>query len=169
MWRMPPARRLLPTAGATLLVAGMLLSRPVPAGAAEITVFVSGASPGEVWGSGFGGMLTITLFGVVGAEVEGARQSGEPGTGSLWTLSGKAYVGPSFGRLVPYVGIGAGVYLESLPVDDDRGTIGSVFVGAKLKFPFGLVVRGEYQWLTLPDAAPLPMDQRYFVGLGLGF
>jgi hypothetical protein len=166
---MLPARRLLPTAGAALLAAAALLAQPVPARAAEVTVFVSGASPGAVWGGGFGGMLTITLFGVVGAEVEGARQSGEPGTGSLWTLSGKAYVGPSFGRISPYVGLGAGVYLESLPVNDDKGTIGSVFVGAKLKFPFGLVVRGEYQWLTLPELAPLPMDHRYFAGLGLGF
>lgn len=166
---MSPARRLLPTVASAFLVAGLLLSPAEPARGAEITVFLSGATPGEVWAGGFGGMLTITLFNVVGAEVEGARQGGELGGGSLWTLSGKAYVGPSIGRLVPYVGIGAGVYLESLPIDDDKGTLGSLFLGAKLKFPFGLVVRAEYQWLTLPEAAPLPMDHRYFVGLGLGF
>jgi hypothetical protein len=44
-----------------------------------------------------------------------------------------------------------------------------MFVGAKLKFPFGLVLRGEYQWVDLPAAAPLALDQRYFFGLGLGF
>jgi hypothetical protein len=166
---MIPVRRHLPTLGSAALVAGLLILAPAPARAAEITVFLSGASPGEVWGSGFGGMLTITLFNVVGAEVEGARQGGEAGIGSLWTLSGKAYIGPSFGRLVPYVGIGAGAYHESLPAADDNGTLGSVFLGAKLKFPFGLVVRAEYQWLSLPEAAPVPMDHRYFVGLGLGF
>ena len=166
---MIPFRRLLPTVGRGACLAGLLLGLQAPVRAAEVTAFASGATPGAKWGAGFGGILTITLFNVVGAEIEVARQGGELAGTSLLTLSGKAYVGPSIGRFVPYVGLGAGVYLESLPADDDRGTLGSVFVGAKLKFPFGLVVRGEYQWLTLPEAAPAQMDQRYFVGLGLGF
>jgi hypothetical protein len=70
---------------------------------------------------------------------------------------------------VPYIGIGAGVYHESLPIDDDQGTIGLVFAGAKLKFPMGLVLRGEYQWVDLPDAAPVPLENRYFLGVGLSF
>lgn len=163
------ARRLVPTVGRGALLAGLLLGAPAPVGAAEISAFLSGATPGAAWAAGAGGMLTITLFNVVGAEVEAARQGSELSGRSLWTLSGKAYVGPSIGRLVPYVGLGAGVYSESVPGDDDQGTYGSIFVGAKLKFPFGLVVRGEYQWLTLPETVPLPMDQRYLVGLGLAF
>jgi hypothetical protein len=166
---MPRARRRAAAAGRAAVAALLLCAASAPARAAELTAFVSGATPGASWGTGFGGALTITLFNVVGAEVEGARQAGELPSTSLWTLSGKAYLGPSFGRLVPYVGIGAGVYLESLPVSDDRGTLGLVFVGAKLKFPFGLIIRGEYQWTSLPMAAPVVMDHRYFVGLGLGF
>ena len=114
-------------------------------------------------------MLTITLFNIVHGEVEGARQGGAFEGTSLYTASAKAYLGPTFGRFVPYGGIGAGVYHESLPVDDDQGTTGLVFVGAKLKFPMGLVLRGEYQWISLPDAAPVPLDNRYFFAVGLSF
>jgi hypothetical protein len=165
---MKPARRLLPAALGCCLVAGLVLARPAPAGAAEVTVFLSGASP-DSWAGGWGGMLTITLFSVVGAEVELAHQGSDLADTGLWTLSGKAYLGPSFGQLTPYVGLGAGVYRESLPTASDQGTLGSVFAGAKLKFPFGLVVRGEYQWLSLPEGALVPIDHRYFFGLGLGF
>lgn len=151
------------------VLAALTLASARPASPAEVAVFVSGATPGGRWGTGYGGMLTITLFNIVGAEVEGAKQGSELGDTSLYSLSGKAYVGPSFGRLVPYAGLGAGVYLETRPGDDDQGTLGSVFVGAKLKFPFGLVVRAEYQWLDVPEAAPVPLDERYFVAVGLSF
>ena len=56
-----------------------------------------------------------------------------------------------------------------MPVDDDEGTTGLVFVGLKLKFPMGLVLRGEYQWLDMPEAAPVKLDNRYFFGVGLSF
>jgi hypothetical protein len=154
---------------AALLAVG-LLALPAPAAhAAEISVLVGAGSPGEAWGTVWGGMLTITLFNIVHGEVEGARQGGAFEGTSLYTASAKAYLGPTFGRFVPYGGIGAGVYHQSLPVDDDQGTTGLVFVGAKLKFPMGLVLRGEYQWISLPDAAPVPLDNRYFFAVGLSF
>ena len=147
-----------------------LAALPAPAArAAEISVLVGAGSPGEAWGTVWGGMLTITLFNIVHGEVEGARQGGAFEGTSLYTASAKAYLGPTFGRFVPYGGIGAGVYHQSLPVDDDQGTTGLVFVGAKLKFPMGLVLRGEYQWISLPDAAPVPLDNRYFFAVGLSF
>jgi hypothetical protein len=152
-----------------LLLAALAFVAAGPAPAAEITAFISGAGPGEAWSTGYGGMLTITLFNIVGAEVEGAWQGGSLPDTSLFTLSGKAYLGPSIGSFVPYVGLGAGGYRESYPAGSDTGTVGSVFVGAKLKFPFGLVIRGEYQWISLPMAAPIGLDSRYFVGAGLGF
>lgn len=145
-----------------LLVAG-------PAPAAEITAFVSGAGPAQTWSTGYGGMLTITFFNIIGGEIEGAWQGGGQTGTSLFTLSGKAYLGPSLGRFVPYVGLGTGLYRESYAGGSDTGTVGSVFVGAKLKFPFGLVIRGEYQWMSLPMAAPVGLDRRYLVGAGLGF
>ncbi len=161
--RLPGARAL----GLLLVLLCLLPARA--ASPAEICAFVTGGKPGETWKAGYGGMLTITLFNIVHGEIEGAHQGSElPGT-SLFTLSAKAYLGPSIGRLVPYAGLGAGVYLESLPIDDDRGTTGLVFVGAKLKFPFGLVLRAEYQWINMPTPAPVQLDQRYFFAVGLGF
>ena len=152
-----------------LLVTGLLSAVTPAATPAEIGVFLSGADPGESWGTGWGGTLTITLFNLIGGELEGAWQPSPLPSTSLLTLSAKAYIGPSFGRLVPYGGIGAGVYRESVLGDSDTGTLGQLFVGLKLKFPFGLVVRGEFQWVDLPTPAPIDLDHRYFIGLGLAF
>jgi hypothetical protein len=152
-----------------LLLLPLLLTAPRKASGAEITAFFSGASPGASWTTGYGGMLTITLFNLVGGELEGAWQGGEAPSTSLFTLSAKAYIGPSLGRVIPYVGLGAGVYREAILGDSDTGTLGLVFAGVKLKFPIGLVVRGEYQWADLPLAAPVAMENRYIFGLGLTF
>ncbi len=137
--------------------------------AAEISVLVGTGSPTANWGTLWGGVLTITLFNIAHGEVEGARLGGAFEGTSLYTASAKAYLGPTFGRFVPYGGIGAGVYHQSLPIDDDQGTTGLLFVGVKLKFPMGLVLRGEYQWVDMPDAAPVALDNRYFFAVGLAF
>ena len=136
---------------------------------AEISAFVTGGEPGEAWKQGYGGILTITLFNIVSGEIEGAWQGGEALDTSVGTLAAKAYVGPSIGRLVPYLGIGAGVYRESLPTKTDQGTSGLLFAGVKLKFPFGLVIRGEYQWVNMPDDVSVPLDNRYLFAAGLSF
>ena len=136
---------------------------------AEISAFVTGGEPGARWGTGYGGMLTITLFNIVGGEIEGTWQDGEALDTSIGTLAAKAYVGPTIGRLVPYVGLGAGVYRESLPTKTDQGTNGLLFAGVKLKFPFGLVVRGEYQWVHMPEDVSVPLDHRYLLAAGLSF
>jgi hypothetical protein len=153
-----------------LVPLALLLSSAPPARAAEVSVLVGSGSPSESWGTVWGGMLTISLFNIVYGEIEGAHQGAElEGGPSLYTAAAKAYLGPSIGRLVPYGGIGAGVYHESLPVNDDQGTTGLVFAGAKLKFPFGLVLRAEYQWVSMPDAAPVKLEHRYFFAAGLSF
>jgi hypothetical protein len=161
--RLPGARVL----GLLLLVLCVLPGRD--AAPAEISAFMTGGKPGEAWKAGYGGMLTITLFNLVHGEVEGAYQGSELPSTSLFTASAKAYLGPSIGRFVPYAGIGAGVYLENLPGEDDQGTTGLVFVGAKLKFPMGLVLRAEYQWIDMPTPAPVQLDERYLFAVGLGF
>lgn len=164
----------LPRAGArnalvALFVTAALAGGARPASPAEVSVLLSGADPGEAWKTGYGGALTITLFNIVGGEIEGIWQGGELSDTSLFSLSAKAYLGPSFGRLVPYLGIGAGVYRQSVLAGSDTGTLGLVFAGARLKFPIGVVIRAEYQWVDLPLAAPVDLDHRYFVGLGLSF
>jgi hypothetical protein len=150
-----------------LLVVSLAAARE--ASPAEISAFVIGNEPGETWKHGYGGMLTITLFNIVGGEIEGAWQGGELEGTSLGTIAAKAYVGPSIGRLVPYLGLGAGAYRESLPTKTDQGTNGLLFAGVKLKFPFGLVIRGEYQWVDMPDEVTAPLDNRYLFAAGLSF
>jgi hypothetical protein len=159
-------RRLLPCLVLALSLAPVTGGR---ADAAEITVVIGSAEPGRDWGTSYGGILTITLFNIVGAELEGIWQGGELAETSIFTLSAKAYVGPTLGAVVPYIGLAAGVYRESLPGVSDQGTLGAFFLGAKLKFPLGLVLRGEYQWVELPSEVALPMDTRYFFGVGLSF
>lgn len=163
-----PCGRKARLAGAiALALVGLAFARP--AAPAELTAFVSGASPGAIWGHGYGGMLTISFFDLVHGEIEGAYQGSDLIETRLLTASGKAYLGPTFGRLVPYAGLGAGVYHESIASGSDSGTLGSIFVGVKLKFPLGLVLRAEYQWLSLPQPAPLKLDNRYFFAAGLRF
>lgn len=167
------------TAARAASIALLLLAFPAAtARAAEITALIGkgggpsltegGAEPSN-WGTCYGGMLTITLFNLVHGEIEGIYQGSNYADTNLLTLSGKAYLGPSIGRFVPYVGLGAGGYNEGLPTNDDHGTTGLLFAGAKLKFPMGLVIRGEYQWIDMPEAAPIKLDHRYFFALGLGF
>jgi hypothetical protein len=135
---------------------------------AELTVFVSGGLPSVDWGRGYGGVFTISLFNLVHGEVEGARQSSVlPGT-SLLSLSAKVYAGPSVGRFVPFIGLGVGVYDETRPGADDQGTLGLFFVGTKFKLPLGIVLRGEFDWISLPSAAPVKMDGRFLIGVGIG-
>ncbi len=114
-------------------------------------------------------MLTITLFNIVGGDIEGTWQGSELPSTSLFSLSAKAYLSPQFGRFVPYGGLGVGVYRESILNDSDTGTLGLIFLGVKLKFPMGLVLRGEYQWVDLPMAAPVDLEHRYIFGVGLSF
>ncbi len=93
---------------------------------AELAAFVSVGLPTADWGRGYGGIFTITLFNLVHGEVEGARQGSDLADTSLLSLSAKVYVGPTIGRFVPYVGLGVGVYSETRPGDDDRGTLGTL-------------------------------------------
>jgi hypothetical protein len=156
--------------GRSAAVLGLLLAAAASESrAAEISAFATGGQPGEVWKTGYGGMLTITLFNIVGGELEGAYQASDLPDTDVVSGAAKAYLAPSIGRFVPFAGIGAGAYRESLPGKSDQGTYALVFAGAKLKFPFGLVVRGEYQWLDLPDEVLLPLDNRYLFAVGLSF
>jgi hypothetical protein len=152
-----------------LLVAAAFGLASRPAAGAEVTLFLSGARPSLAWKTGVGGALGITLFNVGGIEVEGAHQTGEVADSGLLTLSGRAFIAPTFGRLVPYGGLAVGAYRATLGSDDDWGTMSGVFVGAKLKLPLGLLLRGEYQWTHFPEGALVPMDARYYAGVGLGF
>jgi hypothetical protein len=137
--------------------------------AAELTGFISGAKPGELWGSGAGGAFGITLFNLVGLEFEGAWQGGQTAASDMWTASGRVYLGPTFQRFVPYVGISTGLYRQSLRSTSDTGAARGVFLGLKFKLPMGLVLKAEYQRIHLPDDALVQMDGKYLIGAGLSF
>lgn len=150
------------------LIAAILLL-PRPASPAELTAFLSGATPGDLWGTGFGGALAITLFDIGGVEIEGAHQAGEVPDSSIFTLSGRVFLAPPTGRLVPYGGLAVGVYRATLAANDDWGTTRGIFLGLKLRIGLGFQIRGEYEWVHLPDGALLPMDGRYSLGATLRF
>jgi hypothetical protein len=152
---------------ATIAIAVACLAAARPASPAEISGYVCNGGPSETWAHGYGGMLTISLFSIVHGELEGGWQGSDLPNTSIVTGHAKAYLGPTIGSFIPYAGLGAGVYHESTAGSSDSGTLGSVFAGVKVKFPLGIVLRGEYQWLNLPQPAPLKLDNRYFVALGL--
>ncbi len=170
MSRRPTARRRCGAriAGRLLGALVLVLAASRSAAPAELSVFVSGGLPSADWGRGYGGVFTITLFNLVHGEVEGARQSSPLDGTSLLSLSAKAYVGPSVGRFVPFIGVGAGIYNEGRPAGDKQGTLGLFFVGTKFKLPLGVVVRGEFDWVTLPSDAPVSLNGRFLIGVGIG-
>jgi opacity protein-like surface antigen len=164
--RNPLARRALQ--GLTLA----FLVLAAPARAAEITAFVSGAGPAEAWTRGYGGTLTITLLDLVHGELEGMSQHSDLPDTRFVSGSAKAYLGPTFGRLVPYAGLGVGIYhwgRESDVGSDDNSGYSLAFIGLKLKLPAGIVARGEYQWLNVEESLAMPLDHRVLVGVGLRF
>jgi opacity protein-like surface antigen len=164
MRQVPTPRRLAP-----FLLGAILAAGASPATAAELTLFVSGASPSLAWKGGVGGAFAITLFNIGGVEMEGAHQTGEVLDSGLLTVAGRIFIAPPIGRFVPYAGLSAGVYRATLGSEDDWGTSSGVFVGAKLKLALGLSVRGEYQWVHFPEGALVPMDARYSAGVSLSF
>jgi hypothetical protein len=160
-----PARRRLPLvalAGFALLVGAR------PASALEATVFVSSASPGDVWGSGLGASLTSTWFHVVMLDAELARQGYEAAEGKLLSFSVAACLAPSFGRLTPYAGFGVGLHRQTLGELSDDGTLKSLVVGAKLRFGL-LVLRAEYRTFDLSGTPLVELDHRLYAGAGLSF
>jgi hypothetical protein len=153
---------------ALLVAAAFLACRAV--GAAELAAFVSGATPGPNWsGTGFGASLTITLLNLVGVELEGARQGGVLTDSSMLSGSGRAFLAPPIGRFVPYGGLAVGAYRQTLGSRDQWGTLTGVFVGARIKLPLGLLIKGEYEWVHLPTDALIAMDGRYYGGVGISF
>jgi hypothetical protein len=159
-------RRLRETAllGLVFLACG---ARQTPA--AELSGYISGAKPTELWGTGFGGTFGITLLNLVGLEFEGAWQGGQTAASDMWSGSGRVYIGPTFQRFVPYLGISTGLYRQSLGSTSDTGSMRSVFLGLKFKLPLGVILKAEYQRIHVPDDALVAIDSKYLVGAGISF
>jgi hypothetical protein len=161
-----PWRRLGETAllGLLLFASGARLGT-----AAELSGYISGAKPNELWGTGFGGSFGITLLNLVGLEFEGAWQGGQTAASDMWSASGRVYIGPTFQRFVPYVGISTGLYRQSLRSTSETGSTRSIFGGLKFKMPLGVILKAEYQRIHVPDDALVAVDAKYLVGAGISF
>jgi hypothetical protein len=155
----------LPLVAAAFLLLGMPARS---ARAIELTGFVSGASPGAVWTTGYGGTLTTTWFHVIALEGEYAKQPGMDPNTSVFMVTGDALVAPPIGPITPYAGLGVGLYHESTLSDSDTGSFHALVIGAKWKFGL-LVLKGEYRRLELPSTALLPLHHRISAGVGVSF
>jgi Outer membrane protein beta-barrel domain len=159
-WRRHATRAVAPLA-LVALCAG-------PARAADLTLLVARAWPGDTWSTGFGAALGTRWFHVLMLEGEAARHSGDDVKPSMTSFTGTAALAPSFGHLVPYAGVGIGVYRQSRAAISQTDVLHSFAVGVKLEL--GLVVlRAEYRSLHLPQDALFPMDKRVSLGAGISF
>lgn len=137
--------------------------------AAEATAFLSLATPGDKWASGGGAAFAIGFFHILSFEAEGAYLPGELQGQKLLSLTGSAFLAPSFGKLTPYAGFGRGVAREETGVKSDSFVIHTLALGAKLHVAPLVLIKAEYRRITLPDDALIALDNRYSVGAGLSF
>jgi hypothetical protein len=145
-----------------------LLGVPDRALAGDVTAFATLPSPSEAWSRGFGAALTTTFFGISALEFEAARVPLETDAGTMTSFTVNALVQVPIAALVPYFGVGFGVYRQSIADLDETSTVGTFVAGAKLKFGL-LVVRGDYRRLNLHGDPLLPMDSRVTFGAGISF
>ena len=145
-----------------------LLAAVDRAQAGDVTAFVTFPSPDDSWAHGYGAALTTTLFGVTALEAEAARVPLDTGEGTMTSFTGNALVSPPIGALIPYFGVGFGVYRQSVGPLSQTNAVGTFVAGAKLKIGI-LVVRGDYRRLNLHGVPLLPMDKRLTVGAGISF
>jgi hypothetical protein len=145
-----------------------LLGAAGSAQAGDVTAFVTLPSPDDSWSRGFGAALTTTFFGVTALEFEAARVPVDTATGTMTSFTANALVQVPIGGLVPYFGVGFGVYRQSIAELDETSTVGTFVAGAKLKLGL-LVVRGDYRRLNLHGDPLLPMDSRVTFGAGISF
>ena len=139
-----------------------------PARALEAIVFISSASPSDVWGTGVGASLSSSLFHVVMLDAELARQNYEVADGRLLSFSVAACLAPSFGRFTPYAGFGVGLHRQTLGESGDNGTLSSLLAGAKFRVGL-LVVRAEYRTFALSGSPFVALDHRLYAGAGISF
>lgn len=160
-----PAGTLL-AALAVLAAAG---AAPAPrAGATELSVFVSTASPGDNWKAGVGAALSTTWFRVVNLEAELARQPEEFSDGGMTSFTGAALLAPRVGAFRPYAGLGVGVFRQTLGARSDTGTLGAFIIGIKAEVGL-LLLKGEYRRIDLSGDPLIAIDKRFSAGIGIAF
>jgi hypothetical protein len=149
-----------------LAVAG--LAAP-PACAGDITAFLSEGRPGEVWDRGYGAALSFTFFRLATFESEAARQEGVGEDRDVTSFTVSGLLSPPIGKLVPYAGLGVGLYRQSAGDLSDTGTLSVLVAGLKLNLGGLIVLKAEYRDFHLPDDALLLLDSRLSIGAGITF
>jgi hypothetical protein len=151
----------------------MCLGLPVtPVDGAELTAFLATGTPGEDWGSGFGGALTTNWFEVLSFEGEAALLRADTAGSSpelkMASFTASAVVAPPIGIVTPYGGVGFGLFRQSDPVRSDTGNLRAFILGAKLSL--GVVsVRADYRSIRLSGEPLLPIGSRYYLGASIRF
>jgi hypothetical protein len=151
------------------LLAVLAAARPSPAG--DVTAFMTFPSANDaddLWARGYGAALTTTFFATTALEAEAARMPLDTDGATMTSFTGNALFAPPIGALVPYVGVGFGIYRQSISDTGETSTLSSFVAGAKLKLGL-LVVRGDYRRVRLHGDPPLPMDRRVTLGAGITF
>jgi hypothetical protein len=138
------------------------------ASAGDVTAFVTFPSPSNQWNRGYGAALTSTWFQAINLEGEAARIPGELGDSNMTSFTGSALLAPPLGPLVPYGGVGIGLFKQTVGSESDTGIVRCFVLGAKLKLGLA-VLKGEYRRIDLSGEPLLPMDRRISFGAGVSF
>jgi hypothetical protein len=151
-------------------LAGTLAVTPAPpARAGDVTAFVALPSPAENWKRGYGAALTSTWFKVLTFEGEAARVPGETLEAGMTSFTASAFLSPPIGGLIPYGGVGVGLFRQTLGTESDLGRLRALVLGVKLRLKDLIVLKGEYRRLELSGDPLLAMDSRVSFGAGVSF
>ncbi|MET0553659.1 MAG: hypothetical protein ABW221_11520 [Vicinamibacteria bacterium] len=145
-----------------------LLSGASRAAAGDVTVFATIPSPSDQWNRGYGAALTSTWFQAINLEGEAARMPGDVGNANMTSFTGSALLAPPLGAIVPYGGVGIGLFRQTVGSTSDTGVLRCFVLGLKVKLGLALV-KGEYRRISLSGEPLLPMDRRISFGAGVSF
>ena len=148
---------------------GLALSMAVPAGAGDITAFVAVATPREKWSRGYGAALSSTWFKVLTFEGEAARLPGATTDAAMTSFTASALISPPIKELVPYGGVGYGLFRQTKASDSDIGRLRALILGVKTRIKDLIVLKAEYRKLELSGVPLVAVDQRVSLGAGLAF
>jgi hypothetical protein len=87
----------------------------------------------------------------------------------MTSFTASAFLSPPIGGLIPYAGIGYGVFRQTAANDSDLGRLRTVVAGVKVRIKGLLVLKGEYRKYQLSGQPLLPLDARLAAGAGIAF
>jgi hypothetical protein len=147
----------------------LCLWAPGAAQGGDIVAFLSDARPGALWEQGYGAALSFSFFRVATFESEAARMPAIGEGRDMTSFTGSALLSPPIGKLVPYAGLGVGLYRQTADETSNTGTLRVLVAGLKLSLGGLVVVKAEYRDFQMPDDALLFVDSRLSIGAGISF